>query len=207
MPRFHPIHLSLHIGNWRLFALRQKDKGFEKFSKKVLERDDYTCCYCGFQASQYQEVINLDQNYHNNRLSNLVTACCFCMQCFFLEAVGQSEYGGGTLIYLPEITQTDLNGLCHVLFCAMANATNYRSDAQAIFNDLRLRARPIESKFGEGMSNPNLLARILIDTPMEQRAHNSNMVLSNLRLLPSRAKFSQQIETWAASALDQMSDL
>ena len=40
-----------------------------------------------------------------NKVSNLVTACCFCGQCCFLESVSVGKYGGGTLIYLPEIDQ------------------------------------------------------------------------------------------------------
>ena len=65
------------------------------------------------------EVINKDENYKNNTLDNMVTACPLCAQYSFLEHVGQGEFGGGTLIYLPEVSAESLNGLCHVLFCAM----------------------------------------------------------------------------------------
>lgn len=168
--------LSLHVvpGAWRLFIVRKADKEFAKFSEQVWERDDYTCQFCGFQARQYQEVINIDNDYRNNRLSNMVTACCFCAQCFFLEAVGKGEYGGGTLIYLPEISQSDLSGLCHVLFCAIANATDYRVDAQNVYRNLKLRSKVVEEKLGEGMSNPGLVGQLLINVtqPEEKRCRN-----------------------------------
>jgi intracellular multiplication protein IcmJ len=186
--------------------LRKADKAFEKFATKVLERDSYTCRYCGFQAQEYQEVVNLDQNYRNNALSNLATCCCFCAQCFFLDAVGKSDYGGGTLICLPEIEQPRLNGMCHVLFCAMSNATSYRNDAQSIYNNFRLRSQPVEEKLGEGMSNPAMLAKVMLESQAKNFNQIKQEVFGNLRLLPSHAKFREQIKSWAEAALDDMSE-
>src|SRR5262249_8989485 len=153
------------------------DPAFLKFSEKVWERDNYTCQYCGFQARVYQEVVNVDQNYNNNKLENMVTACCFCTQCFFLEAVGKNDYGGGIIIYMPEVSQPELDGLCHVLFCAIANATNYRANAQAIYRSLKLRAQSVEEQVGEGMSHPAFLGQLLIEA-----AAPAESILSNLRL-------------------------
>ncbi|MFT3742038.1 MAG: type IVB secretion system protein IcmJDotN [Gammaproteobacteria bacterium] len=200
----YPLALKVIPGAWRLFLARKADKAFTKFSSKVFERDDYTCQFCGFQANQYQEVINIDQNYAHNKLSNLATACCFCTQCFFLEAVGKGEYGGGNLIYLPEITQEDLNGLCHVLFCAIANATDYRNDAQNIYRNLKLRSKIVENKLGEGMSNPSLVGQALLNFH-DAKQPSTPVWLDALRLLPARAKFTKQIEAWAAAALDELS--
>lgn len=198
----YTITLSPSAGVWSLFSRRKSDPGFTSFAERVFERDDFTCRFCGFQAKEYQEVVNLDGNYSNNYLSNLVTACCFCAQCFFIEVVGKGEYGGGTLIYLPEITQNDLNGLCHVLFCAMANATNYRAEAQAIYNGLRLRAKVVEQKFGEGLSDPSLLGRVIINTPVDDPEETGRFALKDVRLLPSRKKFSKLVDKWASSAFE-----
>ena len=64
----HPLTLSAKPGSWRLFAARKADPTFLKFSERVWERDSYTCQFCGFQARLYQEVVNLDQDYRNNKL-------------------------------------------------------------------------------------------------------------------------------------------
>lgn len=90
----YPLELRIQLGNWRVFAARKASRNYAKFSERVFRRDNYTCQFCGFQARDFQEIINLDQNYSNNVIHNLVTACCFCAQCFFLESVGVS-YGGG----------------------------------------------------------------------------------------------------------------
>src|SRR5271155_5016350 len=101
----HELHLAVNLVGWRIFVRRKEDKAFLSVAKKVYERDLYTCQYCGFQAKEYQEVVNADGNYTNNKLSNMITACCFCSQCLFLETLGLSDVGGGQLIYAPEITQ------------------------------------------------------------------------------------------------------
>ncbi|HBY55258.1 MAG TPA: HNH endonuclease, partial [Coxiellaceae bacterium] len=95
MASLYPLKLAVIPDGWRLFSVRKIDPAFKPFKQQVLERDSYTCKYCGFQAKKYQEVVNLDNNYRNNKLSNLITACCFCSQCLFLEAVGKDDYGGG----------------------------------------------------------------------------------------------------------------
>ncbi len=199
----YPLTLSVKPGNWRLFAARKADPAFQSFSKRVLERDMYTCQYCGFQAREFQEVVNLDQNYNRNVLSNMITSCCFCTQCFFLEAVGRNDYGGGTLIYLPEITQNDLDAFCHVLFCAMTNATAYQSSAQALYRSFKFRAQAVEEQFGPGTCRPNNFGQMIIESDKTD-GKITEKLLSNLRLLPSHAKFRKQIETWAKAALEEI---
>lgn len=191
-------------GAWRLYSARKTDKNFKQFEKKILERDRYTCQFCGFQAKLYQDVVNLDGDYNNNKLSNLVTACCFCAQCFFIESVGVGGYGGGTLIYLPEISQAELNSLCHVLFCAITNDTGYKSSAQTIYLGFKVRSQQVEDKFGEGTSDPSIFGHLLIDS-VGLNEEKLAKILYGIRLLPSRAKFRKQIEGWAANALDEIS--
>ena len=190
-------------GSWRLYSARKVDERFKSYEQKVLQRDRYTCQFCGFQARLFQDVVNLDNNYTNNKLPNLVTACCFCAQCFFIESVGVGGYGGGTLIYLPELTQAELNSLCHVLFCAITNDTGYKSSAQNIYRGFKFRSQLVEEKFGEGTSDPAIFGQLMIDAGVNDEERRSQL-LKNILLLPSRAKFRKQIEKWAASALEEI---
>lgn len=197
------LKLMASAGAWRLYSARLADPKFKDFEKKILNRDKYTCRFCGFQARIYQDIVNLDGNFTNNHASNLVTACCFCSQCFFIESVGVGGYGGGTLIYLPEFTQAELNSLCHVLFCAITNDTGYKSSAQTIYLGFKVRSQMIEERFGEGTSDPAIFGHLLIDSsPISDEVYTK--LMSGIRLLPSRAKFRKQIEGWAASALEEI---
>ena len=196
-----PLTLSISPGNWRLFNARRSDPGFEKFTEKVLARDDYSCQFCGFQAKQFQEVVNLDGDYLNNRLDNLATACSFCAQCFFLEAIGKSDFGGGILIYLPEMTQGELNALCHVLFTSMVTGNASASEAKNIYRGLKLRAQHVEKQLGEGMSNPAVYGHLLIDAKHENKDAINADLMSKVRVLPNMARFTHQIETWTLDGL------
>jgi intracellular multiplication protein IcmJ len=199
----YPLQLNANPEGWRIFSARKADKAFLAFSKKVYRRDNYACQFCGFQAREYQEIINVDQNYFNNKLSNLATACCFCTQCFFLDAVGVGGYGGGTLIYMPEISQNNLDSFCHVLFCAIANDTGYKNTAQNIYRSFKLRAQAIEEQFGEGTSNPGIFGQLLIESRSKESQYYDTL-MNDLRLLPSRAAFRTQIERWAETALSEL---
>lgn len=201
----HQLKLMATAGAWRIYSARQADPRFKTFEQQVFQRDGYVCQFCGFQAQLYQDVVNLDGNFTNNRMSNLVTACCFCSQCFFIESVGVGGYGGGTLIYLPELTQAELNSLCHVLFCAITNDTGYKSSSQTIYLSFKTRSQLVEEKFGEGTSDPAILGHLLIDSgPL--KSEQFDKIFKGVRLLPSRAKFRKQIEGWAASALEEIAE-
>jgi len=201
----YPLKLSASSEAWRMFTARKEDPAFGSFRDKIFTRDHYSCQFCGFQARDYQEVVNIDRDYSNNKMSNLATACCFCAQCFFLESVGMGEYGGGTLIYLPEISQSDLNSFCHVLFCAISNNTNYKDTAQSVYRTLRFRSQMVDDKYGDGSSDPASFGQALIDLQLPDKSAHAR-ALNDLRLLPSLTKFKTQIERWAATALEELSE-
>lgn len=166
---------------------RKRDPRFVDFSQRILRRDQFTCQFCGFVSQKHQEIINLDEDYSNNKISNLVTACHFCAQCFFLESVGAGGHGGGVLIYLPEISQSYLNAFCHILFTAMHDDTEYKGSAQDIYRHLRLRSQIIEDEWGENMHEPALFGQLLIESGDPTLL--SKPVFSSIRLLPSRTEF------------------
>lgn len=192
----YSLQLLANPQGWRAFMLRKNDPAFAHFSQQVWQRDQFSCQYCGFQAQEGQEVINLNHDYTQNRLSNLVTACIFCAQCGFLESLGAGSYGGGILIYLPECSQMQLNGFCHALFAAMVRADGQQDVAQQYYRSLKLRVQVVEEQLGNGMSEPTVFGQLLVESgakPMD------NTLIAGLRLLPARAIFKPQVEHWLAS--------
>ena len=111
--------------------------------------------------------------------------------------------GGGQLIFLPDMSQAELNSFCHVLFCAMGNGTGYQETAQSIYRSFKFRSQVIENKFGAGTSNPSVLGQLILEQQARGEEEKIN-VLKDLRLLPSYTKFKIQLDAWAAAALEEL---
>lgn len=206
MMMLRDIELAATANNWRLFMLRRADPAFLAFQQKIHARDRYTCQFCRFQAKENLETINLNGNYAENKRDNLVTACGLCAQCFFLEAVGKSDFGGGVLIYLPEIRQSELNALCHVIFASIAYRLKNATHAKNIYRSLKLRAQLIEEKVGEGLSNPAQFGQMLIDASEQKKPAIQDTIVKTFRLLPNMARFSMEILNWSQMGLSALSE-
>lgn len=197
------LDLKLQVGGdaWNLYAKRDMDPAFANFAKKVLARDSHKCAFCGFSAQQYMKVINLDNDYSNNKLSNLVTACPFCQQGLFLESAGKLQPGGGTVIYLPEMSQSQLNALCHVLYAAIVNGSQHARVADSYIQSLKLRSRLVEQHYGKHMSDPSFMGQMILDSPGVDAQAVKEKIFSNVRLLPLMDKFETEIVAWARTAM------
>lgn len=190
-----PITLLAQKGTWRTYQARKKSNKFLVVKKRILQRDHYTCRYCGFFSKEYQEVVNIDHNYKHNHIDNLATACSFCAQCFFIDAVGVDGNSGGRIIYLPEISQADLNNFCRVLYCSLDKESAYKGKLQAVHMSLKDRGKDVVNCFGPDASDPRVFGQGLLDAGLtkEQIKHE---VMRHLRLLPSRKAFGPQIDYW-----------
>jgi intracellular multiplication protein IcmJ len=201
------IQLSATESHWRLFSIRKSDSKFQAFQTRIFERDEYTCQFCGFCAHELMDVVNLDGNYRNNHIDNLVTACHFCSQCFFLDGVGKGDFGGGVLIYLPEMPQNELNAFCHVLFSLMISGGRSAAEAKTIYRNLRLRTQYVEKELGKGLSDPSTYGQLLIDADINNKSELHQMLIEKLRVLPIISSYVSQLHVWADSALKKMSEL
>lgn len=190
-----PITITARRGNYKKFIARKHSKKFQTVQNQIWARDHHTCRFCGFHAAEYMEIVNIDNNYDNNRMSNLATACSFCAQCFFLDSVGLEPTTGGIIIFLPEISQADLNNFCRVLFCSLDKESAYKNKLQAVYMSLKDRAKEVETCFGPNTSDPRVFGQALIDSQLNQDQLNHDM-LQHIRLLPNRKDFRPQIDYW-----------
>lgn len=202
-----PLSLQASSGNWQRFIARRMSPSFRPLAEKIWKRDRYTCQYCDFQAKEYLDVVNHDQNYSNNTASNLVSACGFCSQCFFLESIGLDDMSGGQLIFLPEVSQEKLNSFCHVIFCAMNSKAEYQDNAQIVYRGLKARNKSVETVLGEGGSDPKKLGAIMLEYQSSPQAKSLDPFMKDVRLLPLQAKFNKQLDAWAKSAMGTIAGL
>ncbi len=87
--KMKPLYLSFAPSDkWRNPKQSKKleEEEWQKLRKKILERDNYTCVYCGYKSDKYQIVHHIDGNPKNNIDSNFLT---ICQMCNLIEHSGQ----------------------------------------------------------------------------------------------------------------------
>ena len=187
------IQLSANFDNWKHFWVRREHPRFKQIAQQIFARDRYSCQYCGFQAEHVNfEVVNLDYNYQNNSRGNLVTACPLCAQCFFIESIGTGSFGGGSLVYLPEMSQVQLNALCNESFVAIQSKAPQGVVAENVLRDFKFRAPDVEKIFGVGMSDPAKFGTLMLTANLAKE--QLKKILTPLRLLPMRTRFIEFAE-------------
>lgn len=172
----------------------------------VWKRDNFTCYYCNFRSTKYQEIHHLNQDHDDNSPINLVTVCPFCHQSFHLDTAGNT--GGSKIIWLPEFSQQELNYLLRGIFIAIHKAEEaenkglevpgFAKIARMLESSLAERTLILEQQFKNNISDPSMLANVLINLP-EEKYKNRESFLSNFKLLHARARFPVQIKYWADS--------
>ncbi len=154
-----------------------------KLLDHTLEKDDYTCRYCGFQSRQFQKAIPKDWAVNDPRDSELVTACLFCEQCFALDTV--SGMGSGALAWLPDMPQATLNNLARAVY-----AVKHMDKAPAPLKLAAERAADIfahargEAKRRLGTDDPAVLSSVLLEHLGNDTYQKRNAKLDGIRLLP-----------------------
>lgn len=177
-------------------------KRIEAVRARVLARDNNTCAGCQWKSQQWQEIHHLDHDHRNMRLDNLKTLCPLCHQVFHLPQAAST--GGGNIIWLPEISQAQLNRMCIPLFVAMSDPKHaWHGAATSIYGDLEACRETMESAFGQ--SDPSYLAQVLLNMSKEQYSDRAR-VLAPIRLLAHPSRFPYEIEYWKASAFDPLPD-
>ena len=145
--------------------------------EKALARDDHTCRFCGFHSAQFQRTIP----YAEAGDPPVATVCTFCEQVLSLERAGIT--GAGLLIWLPEITQINLNHLVRAIYVARAGKGAMADLATRALDALTVRRT--EAKKRLGSDDPLLLATILRESLDADEVKTAVAKLDGIRLLPS----------------------
>lgn len=165
---------------------------------KILKRDNCTCQYCGWRSERFQEIHHKNHNHKDYREQNLATICPLCHQVFHLSSAAITE--GGEIIWLPELSQEQLNQLCIAIFIAekSGNKKKWEGPAKRLFNALNSRADFVNNNLADKASDPGVFAETLLKLTKEQYENRYSFV-KNLRLLPFSSRFISQIEYWSTA--------
>jgi intracellular multiplication protein IcmJ len=189
--------LQGYTNNWERFKQRKSNATFRKIRADILTRDKHTCRFCGFRTA-LMEVINADNDYNNNKKSNLISACTLCAKCTLMDAYTLSYSGNDKIIYLPEISQEQLNQLCRILFCQTGGGENNEIayNAKMVLAQLLDRASWLDQKTGCQLSHPAIFMHY---------AHSNKKdpsVINKLRWLPDIESYKEAIPTWQKEMSD-----
>lgn len=194
-----------------------KDESSKRLREMVIGQGRFgrRCYYCDFSfgSSPYFEVHNLDHDHQNVDPGNLVPICEMCHASFHVDLVNRKWPGdSGKIIFLPELTQPELNNLLQAVFYAMAvndvgeqnnSDGKPRIQPHTLYQRLANRAEAVErNSRGEtvraGLSEPFALGRVL--TSMSDDDYNRrDAILSGLRFLAPQTHFTTQARNWNAN--------
>lgn len=122
MKDFLPLVPDFKASGWRKNDpnAHEANGEFERARPVVLRRDGNACRFCGFRmddhwlkktegAAYYRQVHHLNNDHHDNRPENLVTACMHCHAVHHVGLWGTNKEA--RLAWLPEIPQWALSHL------------------------------------------------------------------------------------------------
>ncbi len=173
--------------------------------EKTLWRDGHACRCCGFESKKFQRVVSLRGGASFDDAS-LISVCSFCELCFTLDRAGLM--GGGTLIWLPEMAQADLNHLVRAIYVAKASENELSAPASQALE--LLLSRRVDAKKRLGTDDPLILATALQEQVDETAYADRAAKLDGIRLLPADRYlirkggadiniFPQMISYWTSS--------
>lgn len=110
-----------------------------------------------------------------------MTACSFCELVVSLERAGMM--GGGIMLWLPEITQAELNHIARAIYIARAEDGSEIAEAASRALDA-LMARRLDAKKRLGSDDPIVLATVLHENLNDAERAKAIAKLDGIRLMP-----------------------
>ena len=149
-------------------------------AEKIFERDNHTCQCCNFTSEKYQNVLFIGENEKDRDTKNFITACSFCHQCFHIDRIPYMQ--SGALIWLPEISQAELNNICRAIYIARITQGPV-ADAAREALDL-LMGRKEEAKNRLGTDDLKVLSTIFQDFMEAKEYKMRHKRMAGFRILP-----------------------
>ena len=187
---------------------------FLRARKNTFVRDNFICQCCYFYDKSNQQLHYCDEDFSNINLANLATICPLCSQTFRINDL--SRRNKSTLIWLPELSQLNLNSLIRALLIVKyRNSTEFLAkqlnDTKHIEDALNLALQEIvtlfqyrnnKAKTKIRTNDPFILARALLSLSHSEY-ESREQYLTGLRILPSEvlsptvySSTTYMVESW-----------
>jgi len=142
-------------------------------AQKVFEERSPTCGFCGLQCESYQEIYSVRSENHTTD----IPVDPFCFAPLNLQMLAKL----GSLIYLPGVSQVDMNNLLRPVFYAyFSGAEPEKQDAIFFLRELLQLTKPVKAKWGS--ADPSKLGGTMQGLKEDVYA-NRDYVLKDLLLV------------------------
>ena len=155
----------------------------------VLRRDIDTCQFCGFRSVNYQTCVSIDGNPFD--IDKAVTACTFCEQITRADLLPTQR--SGVLIWLPEVSQPELNRLMYTIYAARISQGELATRARELLDRILSRRTVAKERFGS--DDPVVLVKRLHEEKRDGAPAEFSMqraTESGLRVMPLDRKIVRE---------------
>jgi len=186
--------ISIQSPSGQNLAKGKTQKQLSGIKDAVFARDKKTCQYCGFSSNKFMRWVAKDGNPHNMQEANMMTVCLLCHDA--LNCGVRDGKAKGSFIYLPQLTQAELNWIIHTCFImqSLEGQKNLQHKIMIFFNGLKGNEAVAEKFFGKGSSNPLSLKNVMV---MLSKTHYEarNQIFFGLRYLGSIKAYQAEYST------------
>lgn len=186
-------------------ASEWQNKAFVSFAKKLIKDSDGVCDCCGFKSHSYARV----QLLPNGNPKNPADWQVCCAMCYESQRYSYAlEAGLGEAIWLPELTQSELNmivhGILNILLLDEEAKAAERDDYEALKREAMMHVSNLQERGTAllrhlSLNQPSDLVRFLqmfSDTDYSRR----DIYFKNVRYLPNIDKYLVRAKKWFADA-------
>ncbi|WP_235603457.1 hypothetical protein [Piscirickettsia litoralis] len=148
-------------------------------AEEIAKNSHYRCQYCQVFCKEWYEIINIDGNYDNNYHNNLACACKLCANCLLMDQYTLSYIGESKLIFLPEISQADLNLVVVTMAKIVSSEENkeYTLAAKTLYSSLSGRSDFLKEICQADLSHPSSFLFMSSDKEIDYK------LISGVRLI------------------------
>jgi len=91
------------------------DEEWQKLRKKILEKDNFTCAYCGYKSDKYQIVHHIDVNKWNSlNFWNLIDLTVEQHERIVHSKINKGDWMGGIKVLMEALHWTEKNLPRHI---------------------------------------------------------------------------------------------
>jgi intracellular multiplication protein IcmJ len=190
-------------------AYEFKDVNFLKMAKKVVNRDNNICHLCKFQSFSFVRVLKLEsagQSLENDvdvpplNPKHYKTTCAICFESQRLKYAVDLNYG--RLIYLPEVSQAQLNSIVHFTLSVIEDDVDeaHKSQMQHVKRAMRtdyalLQSREVALKEIFSLDSTIELVDFLLKMP-DSAYSQRHKFMDGVRYLPDLNAYQKRAEKW-----------